>query len=181
MWFTLRTLYINVSALQRRAAQSVDTTFRISQKWRIRKQSMYLDSDPDRYQNLTICSLAHYQSSLKISCKSDGKILCKVANRRTDKQRRKHNVVGEGNNLILSTHECKVSVPNSWTDSVMLLMPYHHNSASKHQAMPQPRCPAGRHGNLNLSTPNFWMQYDHLFIKNDYVCDNAVQWSRRAD
>jgi len=38
------------AAVQRRAAQSVDTTFRISQQWRIRKQSLYPDGDPDRHQ-----------------------------------------------------------------------------------------------------------------------------------
>ena len=113
---------------------------------------MYPDGDPDRHQNLIVCSLAHYQSSLKISCKSYRKILCKFANRRTDKQRRKQN---EGNNLILSTHECSISVPNSWTDSVFLLMSYHHNSASKHQAMPQPRCPASRTWQFKPVNPEF--------------------------
>jgi len=48
-----------------------------------------------------ICSLTHCQPSLKISCKSAWKFLRKVANRQTgrqtDKQRRKHNVVGGGN------------------------------------------------------------------------------------
>ena len=40
--------------------------------------------EPDRHQNLTICSLAHCQPSLKISCKSVQKLfLCKVANRQT--------------------------------------------------------------------------------------------------
>ena len=34
------------------------------------KQCLYPDGDPDRHQNLTICSLAHCQLSLKILCKS---------------------------------------------------------------------------------------------------------------
>jgi len=38
------------------------------------------------HQNLTICSLAHCQPSLKISCKSVRKFLRKVANRQTDRQ-----------------------------------------------------------------------------------------------
>jgi len=46
----------------------------------------YSDSDPDRHQNLVICSLAHCQPSLKISCKSVRKFWRKVANRQTDTQ-----------------------------------------------------------------------------------------------
>jgi len=42
--------------------------------------------DSDRHQNLIICSLAHCQPSLKISCKSVGKFLRKVADRQTNKQ-----------------------------------------------------------------------------------------------
>jgi len=41
--------------------------------------------EPNRHKNLTICSLAHCQPSLKISCKSVRKFLRKVANRQTDK------------------------------------------------------------------------------------------------
>jgi len=51
--------------------------------------------DTDRRQNLIICSLAHCQHSLKISCKSVRKFLRKVANRQTDKHRRKHNIRGD--------------------------------------------------------------------------------------
>ena len=51
-----------------------------------RKQSLYLDGDPNRHQNLNVCSLDRCQPSLKISCKSAWKFLCKVANRQTDKQ-----------------------------------------------------------------------------------------------
>jgi len=40
--------------------------------------------DLDSHQNLIICSLAHCQPSLKISCKSVSKFLHKVANRQTD-------------------------------------------------------------------------------------------------
>jgi len=42
--------------------------------------------DPDRHQNLTTCSLAHCQPSLKISCKSVRTSLRKVANRQTNKE-----------------------------------------------------------------------------------------------
>ena len=45
-----------------------------------------IDSYLDCCQNLIICSLAHCQPSLKISCKSIWKFLHKVANRQTDKQ-----------------------------------------------------------------------------------------------
>jgi len=48
--------------------------------------------DPDRHQNLIICSLAHCQPTLKISCKSIWKFLCKVANgRQTDSRDRQTN------------------------------------------------------------------------------------------
>ena len=40
--------------------------------------------DSDRHQNLTICSVAHWQPSLKISCKSVWKFLRKIANRQTN-------------------------------------------------------------------------------------------------
>jgi len=40
--------------------------------------------DLNCHQNLIICSLAHCQPSLKISCKSVWKFLCKVANRQTN-------------------------------------------------------------------------------------------------
>jgi len=44
------------------------------------------DTNPylDRHQNLIICSLAHCQPSLKISCKSVQKFLHKAANRQTN-------------------------------------------------------------------------------------------------
>jgi len=42
--------------------------------------------DPDHHQNLIICSLAHCQPSLKISCKSLPKLLRLVANRQTNRQ-----------------------------------------------------------------------------------------------
>jgi len=50
------------------------------------KQSLYPDGDPDRHQNLIICSLAHCQLSLKVSCKFVWKFLRKVANKQTDGQ-----------------------------------------------------------------------------------------------
>ena len=59
----------------------------MSQQWRIRKKSLYPDGNPDRHQNLFICSLAHCHPSLKISCKSVRKFLRKVlTNRQTDEQ-----------------------------------------------------------------------------------------------
>jgi len=54
--------------------------------------------DPNRYQNLIICSLAHCQPSLTISCKSVRTFLRKVASKQTDKQRRLHILIGGGNN-----------------------------------------------------------------------------------
>jgi len=71
------------------------------------KQTLYPDGDPDHHQHLTICSLAHCQPSVKISCKSVRKFLRKVANkqtvRQTDKQRRKHNLtfLGGSNNALV--------------------------------------------------------------------------------
>ena len=59
--------------------------------------------DPDRHQNTIVCSVAHCQSSLKISCKSVLKFLHKVADRQTDrqtdKQRRLHSLLGGGNKM----------------------------------------------------------------------------------
>ena len=52
--------------------------------------------DPDRHQNLIICSLAHCQPSLQISCKSVHKFLRKVANRQTNKQRWLYILLGGG-------------------------------------------------------------------------------------
>jgi len=62
------------------------TTFRISQQWRIWKTIPDPDGDPDRHQNLIICSLAHCQPSLKILYKSIRTFLRKVVNRQTDRQ-----------------------------------------------------------------------------------------------
>ena len=62
------------------------TTFRISQQRRIRKTILlYSDGDPDRHQNLVVCSLAHCKPSPKISCKSVRKFLREVANRQTNR------------------------------------------------------------------------------------------------
>jgi len=52
--------------------------------------------DLDHHQNLIVCSLAHCQLSLQISCKSVGKFLYKIANRQTDIQRRKNDLLGGG-------------------------------------------------------------------------------------
>jgi len=43
------------------------TTLGISQSG---KQPLYSDGDPNRHQNSIVCSAAHCQPSLKISCKS---------------------------------------------------------------------------------------------------------------
>ena len=64
--------------------------------------------DPDHHQNLTICSLAHCQPSLRISCKSVRKFLHKVGNRQTNKQTNNDDYIillGGGNNheYIVST------------------------------------------------------------------------------
>ena len=62
------------------------------------KQSLYPDGDPDRHQNLIFCSLAHCQPFLKISCKSVWEFCAKLlTDKQTDKQRRKHNLLGWGN------------------------------------------------------------------------------------
>jgi len=57
--------------------------------------------DPARQENLTIYSLAHFQPSLKILCKSVRQFLRKVANtqtdRQTDKQRRLRVLLGGDN------------------------------------------------------------------------------------
>jgi len=61
--------------------------------------------DPDSHQNLIICSWAHCQPTLKMSCKSVRKFLRivdnKQSNRQTDrhadKQRRKHNLLDGAN------------------------------------------------------------------------------------
>ena len=70
-------------ALQRRAAQSVDTVpLSVSPNSdESGKQSLYPDGDSDRHQYLII---AHFQPSLKISCQSARKSLCKVANKETN-------------------------------------------------------------------------------------------------
>jgi len=50
--------------------------------------------DPDRHQNLIICSLAHCQPSVKISCKSVQNFLRKVASRQTNEERQFHFLLG---------------------------------------------------------------------------------------
>jgi len=83
-------------ALQRHAAQSVDSTFRISQQWQFPENNP--DGDLERHQNLIIFSMAHCQPSLKISCRSVREFLRKVANRQTDRQTDKQRR-GGGNKL----------------------------------------------------------------------------------
>ena len=48
--------------------------------------NQYGDTDPDHHQNLIVCSLAHCQPSVNISCKSVREFLRKVANKQTDRQ-----------------------------------------------------------------------------------------------
>ena len=82
------------------AAQSVDTTFCISQYWRIWKTipvSRWWSGSPPKFNHLFIGPLPTFP---KISCKSIHKFLCKVANRQTDKQRWKHNLLGGGKNTF---------------------------------------------------------------------------------
>jgi len=59
------------------------------------------ESVRDCHQKLTICSLAHRQPSLQISCKSVRKLLRNVANRQierqTNMQQRKRNLLGGDN------------------------------------------------------------------------------------
>ena len=76
------------------------------------KQSLYPDGDPDRHQNLIICSLIHCQPFLKISCKSVGTFSPKVANRQTDKQRRKQNLLGGGKYIR------RLTWSQSWCDDL---------------------------------------------------------------
>ena len=101
------------------------------------KQSLYPDGDPHYHQNLVSSSLAHWQPSLKISCKSVRKFfLRKVANKQTNRQRRKHNLLGAGNNpnvrlhcrLTLQSHSKQPTLDSGWpitavVDTVPLLWP----------------------------------------------------------
>jgi len=58
--------------------------------------------DRNRHQNLIVCSSAHCQPFLKISCKSVQKFLRKVANRQTDKQRRKLTSLAEVTTAVIN-------------------------------------------------------------------------------
>jgi len=97
--------------------------------------------EADRHQNLIICSQAHCQSSLKISCKSVRKFLHKVANRQTNNDdyisclaavtKRKTNMVCNFNFLIKSEVllkvtgrwiHCKVVISQKWCNAEMLLV-----------------------------------------------------------
>ena len=63
------------------------------------------DSDPNHSQNLITSFFYHFGHILKISSKSIHKFLIylvhKQTNRRTDKPRRKHNLLGEGKKYIV--------------------------------------------------------------------------------
>ena len=81
MWHTLYLIFVHY--LRQGSLTSVVIRIRIRIRIRI--------CDPDGHQNLTICSLAHCQSSLKISCKSVGKFLRKVANSYMTNRQTNHN------------------------------------------------------------------------------------------
>ena len=79
-----------VSMLETRSTGTVHTSAKARLTCvAIRIQISIRIRDPDRHQNLIICSLAHCLPSLKISYNLF-KFLCKVANRKTDKQRKLH-------------------------------------------------------------------------------------------
>ena len=62
------------------------------------KQSPYPDGDTDRHQNLTMCSLAHCQPSLKFHANLFGSFCAKLlTNRQTSHQRRLHILLEGGN------------------------------------------------------------------------------------
>jgi len=63
------------------------------------------------HQNLTVCSLAHCQPSLKISCKSVLKFLHKVDNRQTDKQTNKRRRLAEATKLLMIGNS-SITVPS---------------------------------------------------------------------
>ena len=67
--------------------------------------------DPNRHQSLIICSLAHCQPSLKISCKSVGKFLRKVANRQTNRQRNNNDYISSLAEVIIIPHTHTSGVP----------------------------------------------------------------------
>jgi len=56
-----------------------------------------------RHQNLIVCSLAHCQPSLKISCKSLWKFLRKVAYKQTNKQTNNDDYMSSLAEVIMST------------------------------------------------------------------------------
>jgi len=62
------------------------------------------ESVRDRHQNLTFCWLDHWQPSFQISCK----VTNRQRGRQTDKERRKHNLLGGGNNATF----CHTTVTN---------------------------------------------------------------------
>jgi len=59
------------------------------------KKLLYPDGDPDRHHNLIICSLAHCQPSWKFHANPFGSFCAKLL---TDKQWRKHILLGGGKN-----------------------------------------------------------------------------------
>jgi len=78
---TVPTSRCSLFTLKRMVTRSTVTVY-TSAKARLTRVTIQIQiHDPDRHQNVIICSLAHFQPSLKISCKSVCKFLRKVANR----------------------------------------------------------------------------------------------------
>jgi len=68
--------------------------------------------EPDRHQNVIICSLVHCQPSLKISCDLFGSFFCvklltdRQTDKQTNKQRRLHILLGRGSEKHKPTGDC---------------------------------------------------------------------------
>jgi len=103
------TALLMVQHLHQQHSNNNYTVFAVTQKFKIRQQHLKPESligtvhtsakarltsvvtririrDTDRHQNLVICSLAHCQPSLKISCSFCAKLLTDIANGQTDRQ-----------------------------------------------------------------------------------------------
>jgi len=81
------------------------------------KQSLYSDGDPDRHRNLSICSLAHSQTSVKISCKSVWKFLRKAeaANRQTESNDENRS------SLAVNTSTMMIMTMNTTTTTITMM------------------------------------------------------------
>jgi len=87
--------------------RSTGTVHTSTKAWLIRVVTRIQIRDPDRHQNLIICSLAHCQPSLKISCKSVPKFLRKVHNRQTNKQTTNNDYIS----YIITSLQCNKLIP----------------------------------------------------------------------